>query len=32
VFDHFIVPWLSRVESVLPPPIGQSLLVVAQKK
>ncbi len=31
VFDGLIVPWQSRLESVLPPPIGQSLLVVGQK-
>lgn len=31
VFDNFIVPWQSRLETVLHPPIGQSLLVVARK-
>ncbi len=31
VFDKFIVPWQSRLEALLPPPIGQSLLVVARK-
>ena len=30
-FDHYIVPWQSRLERMIPPPIGQSLLVVAQK-
>ena len=32
LFDNCIVPWLSRFESVIPPPMGQSLLVVARKK
>jgi 2-polyprenyl-3-methyl-5-hydroxy-6-metoxy-1,4-benzoquinol methylase len=31
MFDNGIVPWLSRVEAILPPPVGQSLLVVARK-
>jgi 2-polyprenyl-3-methyl-5-hydroxy-6-metoxy-1,4-benzoquinol methylase len=31
VFDRFIVPWLSRIEAFLPPPVGQSLLVVGRK-
>jgi hypothetical protein len=30
-FDRFIVPWQSRLEALLPPPMGQSLLVVARK-
>jgi SAM-dependent methyltransferase len=32
IFDHLLVPWISRVEAVLPAPLGQSLLVVAIKK
>ncbi len=31
LFDNYIVPWQSRLESILPPPLGQSVLVVAQK-
>jgi SAM-dependent methyltransferase len=31
LFDHYIVPWASRLEAMCPPPVGQSLLVVAQK-
>jgi hypothetical protein len=31
VFDRYIVPWLSGLESLLAPPIGQSLLVVGRK-
>lgn len=31
LFDKGIVPWLSFFEGIIPPPIGQSLLVVAQK-
>jgi SAM-dependent methyltransferase len=30
-YDRFIVPWLSRVESLVPPPIGSNLLAVATK-
>ena len=32
VFDKLIVPILSRLESVVSPPVGQSLLVVLTKK
>ena len=32
LFDNWIVPWQSRLESVVPPPLGQSLLVVAKKE
>ena len=31
-FDHYLVPWFSRIESMVPPPIGQSLLAVGRKK
>jgi SAM-dependent methyltransferase len=31
IFDRFIVPILSRAESVIPPPFGQSLLAVMEK-
>jgi SAM-dependent methyltransferase len=31
IFDNFIVPWQSRLESFLPVPLGQSLLAVARK-
>jgi SAM-dependent methyltransferase len=31
IFDTYIVPWLSRIEAFVPPPFGQSLLVVLQK-
>jgi SAM-dependent methyltransferase len=30
-YDRFVVPWLSRVESLVPPPIGSNLLAVATK-
>ncbi|MHB8753375.1 MAG: class I SAM-dependent methyltransferase [Candidatus Acidiferrales bacterium] len=30
-YDRWIVPWCSRLESVLEPPIGQSLMAVAVK-
>ncbi|MDB6023256.1 MAG: hypothetical protein JWQ04_3113, partial [Pedosphaera sp.] len=32
IFDNYIVPWQSRLESIVAPPVGQSLLVVARKK
>ena len=32
LFDNWIVPWQSLLESVVPPPLGQSLLVVAKKE
>lgn len=32
VFDAGVVPWLSRLEAIVPPPIGQSLLVVGRKE
>jgi SAM-dependent methyltransferase len=31
IFDRLIVPVISRVESVIPPPFGQSLFVVLEK-
>jgi SAM-dependent methyltransferase len=31
VFDRCIVPWLSRLEAVVPPPFGQSLFAVLRK-
>lgn len=31
IFDNYIVPWQSRLEAIVPPPVGQSLLVVARK-
>ena len=31
IFDNYIVPWQSRLESWLPAPLGQSLLAVARK-
>ncbi|MHB8541994.1 MAG: class I SAM-dependent methyltransferase [Candidatus Acidiferrales bacterium] len=30
-YDRWIVPWCSRLESVMEPPMGQSLMVVALK-
>jgi 2-polyprenyl-3-methyl-5-hydroxy-6-metoxy-1,4-benzoquinol methylase len=30
-FDRFVVPWLSRLEALAPPPFGQSLLAVLEK-
>jgi SAM-dependent methyltransferase len=31
LFDRFFVPLISRVEKVLPPPLGQSVLVVGRQ-
>jgi SAM-dependent methyltransferase len=31
VYDRLVIPWLSRIESVKPPPVGQSLVAVAQR-
>ena len=31
IFDKLIVPWLSAIEKIIPPPIGLSLFVVFQK-
>lgn len=31
-FDHYLVPWFSRIESALAPPIGQSLLAIGRKR
>ncbi|MGO4879313.1 MAG: methyltransferase domain-containing protein [Bryobacteraceae bacterium] len=31
MFDRLIVPWLSRVEAIAPPPFGQSLFAVLRK-
>src|ERR1019366_4781409 len=30
-YDRFVVPWLSRLESIVPPPIGSNLVVIAKK-
>jgi SAM-dependent methyltransferase len=31
VYDRLVIPWLSRIESIKPPPVGQSLVAVAQR-
>jgi SAM-dependent methyltransferase len=31
LFDRCIVPWISRVEAITPPPFGQSLFAVLRK-
>ena len=30
-YDRFVVPWLARVESIIPPPIGSNLIAIATK-
>jgi SAM-dependent methyltransferase len=30
-YDRFVIPWLSRVENLVHPPIGQSLFLIAHK-
>ena len=32
IYDRIFVPWISRIEQLIEPPIGQSLLVIAHKK
>ena len=32
IFDRFVAPWLSRLEAVAPPPFGQSLFAVLEKR
>lgn len=32
IFDQLIVPWLSRLESIAPPPFGQSVFAVLEKR
>jgi SAM-dependent methyltransferase len=32
IFDQAVAPWLSRLEAVLPPPFGQSLFAVLEKR
>ncbi|HLY19970.1 MAG TPA: methyltransferase domain-containing protein [Bryobacteraceae bacterium] len=31
IFDRWIVPWMSRLEAIAPPPFGQSLFAVLRK-
>lgn len=31
IFDRFVVPWMSRLEELAPPPFGQSLFAVLRK-
>ena len=31
IFDRWVAPWLSRLESVRPPPFGQTLFAVLEK-
>ncbi len=30
-YDRFVIPWLSRAEKIVHPPIGQSLFLIAHK-
>ncbi len=30
-YDRLVIPWLSRVESVFPPPIGSNLIAIATR-
>jgi SAM-dependent methyltransferase len=32
IFDSLVAPWLSRLESVVPPPFGQTLFAVLEKR
>jgi SAM-dependent methyltransferase len=31
-YDRLVIPWLSRIEGVISPPLGQSLLAIAQRE
>jgi SAM-dependent methyltransferase len=31
IFDRWVVPWLSRLEAMAPPPFGQSLFAILRK-
>jgi hypothetical protein len=31
IFDRYVVPVMSRLEGMVPPPFGQSLFVVLEK-
>jgi len=31
IFDRCVVPWMSRLEAIAPPPLGQSLFAVLRK-
>lgn len=31
IYDRWVIPWLRRIESVVHPPLGQSLIAVARK-
>jgi hypothetical protein len=30
-YDSLVVPWLSRLESILEPPIGSNLIAIATR-
>jgi hypothetical protein len=30
-YDSLVVPWLSRLESVIEPPIGSNLIAIARR-
>ncbi|MFZ3043631.1 MAG: class I SAM-dependent methyltransferase [Minisyncoccia bacterium] len=32
LYDRFVVPIMSRIESLIPPPLGKNLMAVARKK
>jgi phospholipid N-methyltransferase len=31
-YDRLVVPWLSKLETIIPPPIGSNLVAIAKKK
>lgn len=32
IYDRLVVPWLSKIEGILPPPFGLSIMAVAEKR
>ena len=31
LFDRFVAPWAERIEKIVPPPVGLSLIAVARR-
>jgi hypothetical protein len=32
LYDRWVVPWLAALESLVPPPFGQSLVAITRKR
>jgi hypothetical protein len=31
IYDRLVVPWLSKLEGMIPPPIGSNLIAIATR-